>query len=189
MRMANCAECEEKLGFFDYTPYIYIASKEYRFCGEDCRIAFASKNDPDFMAKVKGKAEEAEEYKRKAQEDKRKNLALQGMLFVSDNVISGSRIIKTLGTARGATVRAKHVGRDIAAGLKNIVGGELKGYTELLAEGREEAIQRMKEDAYALGANAVVMTRFSTSMIEPGAVEVMAYGTAVVSELLEEDDV
>ena len=111
------------------------------------------------------------------------------MLFVSDNVITGARTVETLGTARGATVRAKHVGRDIAAGLKNFVGGEIKGYTELLAEGREEAIQRMKEDALRMGANAIIMTRFSTSMIEPGAVEVMAYGTAIVSESRGEEDV
>ncbi len=178
--MANCAECEEKIGIFVAPFTLWIESKEYLFCSRDCLEAFES-NDPHVLDMAKRRTE-------KTEEDKHEHLAIQDMLFVSDNVISGARIIKTLGTARGATVRAKHVGRDIAAGLKNLVGGELKGYTELLAEGREEAIQRMKEDAYRMGANAVVTIRFSTSMIEPGAVEVMAYGTAVVSELLEEDD-
>ena len=176
--MANCAECEKEMGFLFIPISLSIASREYKLCSEDCGIAFIQKNDPDGSARISEIIEE----------DKQKTQAIKDMLFVSDNVISGARIIKTLGTARGATVRAKHVGRDIAAGLKNLVGGELKGYTELLAEGREEAIQRMKEDAYRMGANAVVTIRFSTSMIEPGAVEVMAYGTAVVSELLEEDD-
>ena len=96
--------------------------------------------------------------------------------------------VSALGTARGATVRSKHVGSDFAAGLKSIIGGELKGYTELLAEGREEAMYRMKVDAHEMGANAIVMTRFTTSMIADGAVEVMAYGTAVVTQRLKEDD-
>ena len=81
--------------------------------------------------------------------------------------------------ATGSTVRAKHVGRDIAASLKNIVGGELKGYTELLRESRDEAVARMCEQARALGANAVVNVRFSTSSITQGAAELYAYGTAV----------
>ena len=139
---------------------------------------------------VRAKAQEVSQKDLEIVEEKKRNeLAVKKMLFISDNVISGVRTIKTLGTARGATVRAKHVGRDIAAGLKNIVGGEIKGYTELLAEAREEAIQRMKEDAYSMGANAIVTIRFATSMIEPGATEVMAYGTAVVSEPLGDDDV
>ena len=77
-------------------------------------------------------------------------------------------------------MRAKHIGRDIAASIKNIVGGEIKGYTELLADGREEALDRMKIDAMNLGANAVVETRFSSSMIDVGACEIVAYGTAVL---------
>jgi uncharacterized protein YbjQ (UPF0145 family) len=81
---------------------------------------------------------------------------------------------------QGSTVRAKHAGKDILAGLKNIVGGELKAYTELLVEARNEAVSRMLEQARAVGANAVVNVRFSTSNISAGAAEVMAYGTAVV---------
>ena len=90
------------------------------------------------------------------------------------------KILEYKGLARGSTVRAKHIGRDIAASIKNIVGGEIKGYTELLADGREEALDRMKIDAMNLGANAVVETRFSSSMIDVGACEIVAYGTAVL---------
>ena len=90
------------------------------------------------------------------------------------------KILEYKGLARGSTVRAKHIGRDIAASIKNIVGGEIKGYTELLADGREEALDRMKIDAMNLGANAVVEARFSSSMIDVGACEIVAYGTAVL---------
>jgi uncharacterized protein YbjQ (UPF0145 family) len=93
--------------------------------------------------------------------------------------LPGYQIESVLGVARGSTVRAKHIGRDITAALKNIVGGEIKGYTELLAEGREEAIYRMLDDAKALNADAVIGFRFTTSMVSQAAVEIMAYGTAV----------
>jgi uncharacterized protein YbjQ (UPF0145 family) len=92
----------------------------------------------------------------------------------------GYTITRHLGLVQGSTVRAKHVGRDIMAGLKNIVGGELKGYTELLNESRQEAIDRMTEQARAAGANAVINVRFSTANIAAGAAEILAYGTAVV---------
>ncbi|GHT81556.1 UPF0145 protein [Betaproteobacteria bacterium] len=92
----------------------------------------------------------------------------------------GYTITRHLGLVQGSTVRAKHVGRDIMAGLKNIVGGELKGYTELLNESRQEAIDRMSEQARAVGANAVINVRFSTANIAAGAAEILAYGTAVV---------
>lgn len=93
--------------------------------------------------------------------------------------LPGYQIDSVLGVARGSTVRAKHIGRDITALLKNIVGGEIKGYTELLTEGREEAIYRMLEDAKSLDADAVIGFRFTTSMVSQAAVEIMAYGTAV----------
>lgn len=93
--------------------------------------------------------------------------------------VPGRHIAEHYGLVSGSTVRAKHVGRDIAASLKNIVGGELKGYTELLRESRDEAVARMCEQARALGANAVVNVRFSTSSITQGAAELYAYGTAV----------
>lgn len=102
------------------------------------------------------------------------------MLLSNLEIIPGRRVAKHLGLVQGSSVRAKHVGRDLMAGLKNIVGGELKGYTELLHESREEAMKRMVEQAKATGANAVINVRFSTSSIAQGAAEILAYGTAVL---------
>ncbi len=102
------------------------------------------------------------------------------MLLSNLEIVPGQRIVKHLGLVQGSTVRSKHVGKDIMAGLKNIVGGELKGYTELLQEAREEATERMIRQAQAAGANAVLNIRFSTSSITQGAAEMLAYGTAVV---------
>ena len=93
--------------------------------------------------------------------------------------VPGKSIIEHFGLVQGSTIRAKHIGRDIAAGLKNIVGGELKGYTELLQEAREEALDRMVQQASHVGANAVVNIRFATSSVAQGAAELFAYGTAV----------
>ena len=104
------------------------------------------------------------------------------MLITNIEVIPGRKIIKHLGLVQGSTVRAKHVGKDFLAGLKNIVGGELKSYTELLNESREEAVARMVKQAEAVGANAILNVRFSTSSITQGAAELFAYGTAVVLE-------
>ncbi len=104
------------------------------------------------------------------------------MLISNLEVVPGYNIVKHLGLVQGSTVRAKHVGRDIIAGLKNIFGGELSGYTELLQEAREEAVERMKQQALAVGANAVINVRFSTSSVTQGAAELFAYGTAVVVE-------
>ena len=104
------------------------------------------------------------------------------MLITNIETVPGRTIVRHLGLVQDSTVRAKHVGRDIMAGLKNIVGGELKGYTELLNEAREEAIARMSEQARQMGANAVVNVRFSTASVAAGAAEIFAYGTAVVIE-------
>lgn len=104
---------------------------------------------------------------------------MSDIILTNLETVPGRTIIEHYGLVSGSTVRAKHVGRDIAASLKNIVGGELKGYTELLKESREEAVRRMVEQAKALGANAVVNIRFSTSSITQGAAELYAYGTAV----------
>ena len=93
--------------------------------------------------------------------------------------IPGKKIIEFYGVATGSTVRAKHLGKDILAGFKNLVGGELKSYTELLVEARQEALQRMVLEAQSMGANAVVNVRFSTSSVAQGAAELFAYGTAV----------
>jgi len=97
--------------------------------------------------------------------------------------IPGTRIVRHLGMVQGNTVRAKHVGKDILAGLKNIVGGELRAYTELLTDSREECIARMIEAARELGANAVINIRFSTSSVSAGASELFVYGTAVFVEV------
>lgn len=104
------------------------------------------------------------------------------MLLTNIELVPGKKIIKHFGLVQGSSVRAKHVGRDIMASFKNIFGGELKGYTELLQESREEAVGRMVEQATAAGANAVLNVRFSTSSIAAGAAEIFAYGTAVIME-------
>lgn len=104
------------------------------------------------------------------------------MLVVTSASIAGKRVAQTLGLVRGTTVRAHHLGSDIIAGLRNMVGGELTEYTKVLAEAREQALDRMVAEAEALGANAIVDARFSTSDIAAGAAEVLAYGTAVVIE-------
>ena len=101
------------------------------------------------------------------------------MIVVTIEQIEGKRITETLGLVRGSTIRARHVGRDIMAGLRNVVGGEVKDYTVMLAQAREEALQRMIEQAEKMGANAIVGTRFVTSMVMSGAAEMVAYGTAV----------
>jgi uncharacterized protein YbjQ (UPF0145 family) len=103
------------------------------------------------------------------------------MLYLSNTEeIPGKTIVQTFGLVSGSTVRAKHVGKDIFANLKSIVGGEIKGYTELLNESRNEALQRMIVEAAGRGANAVVNIRFSTSSVAAGAAELLAYGTAVM---------
>ncbi len=102
-------------------------------------------------------------------------MIISNLEFVPDRTV-----VKHLGLVQGNTVRAKHVGRDLLAGLKNIVGGELTAYTELLQEAREEATARMVEQARAIGANAVLNVRFSTSSVTAGAAELFVYGTAVV---------
>lgn len=102
------------------------------------------------------------------------------MLISTTENIPGHSIKRFFGVVTGSTVRSKHIGRDIMAGIKNIFGGELKGYTELLQESREDALSRMVQQAETLGANAVVNVRFATSSITQGAAELFAYGTAVV---------
>ena len=104
------------------------------------------------------------------------------MICVTNFEVSGKKIVKTLGLVKGNTIRAVHVGRDIMAFLKNLVGGEIEEYTKLMAEAREQAIDRMIADAEAQGANAIVGVRFSTSYIMTSASEILVYGTAVIVE-------
>ncbi len=104
------------------------------------------------------------------------------MIVVNTETVAGYVIREVKGLVQGNTIRAKHVGRDIAASFKNLIGGELKGYTELLTEARRQAIERMIAQGQQLGANAIVNVRFTTSAITQGAAELYAYGTAVVLE-------
>jgi len=104
------------------------------------------------------------------------------LIIVTSDHIEGKKTVKTLGMVKGSTIRARHMGRDIVAGLRSIVGGEIREYTKLMAEAREQAIQRMVEQAEGMGANAIVDTRFVTSMVMSGASELLVYGTAVIVE-------
>ena len=104
------------------------------------------------------------------------------MIITTSGQVEGRAITKTIGLVKGNTIRARHMGRDIMAGLRQIVGGEIVEYTKMMAQAREEAIQRMVEDAEKQGANAIVSMRFATSMVMQNAAEVLAYGTAVVVE-------
>lgn len=104
------------------------------------------------------------------------------MIITNVENVPGKVIAEHYGMVSGSTVRAKHIGRDFMAGLKNLVGGELKGYTELLSESREESVNRMRTQARAFGANAIINVRFSTSSVAQGASELYAYGTAVKLE-------
>ena len=104
------------------------------------------------------------------------------MIVATTSSIEGKRIVRTLGLVRGNTIRARHIGRDIAATFRNIVGGEVSEYTKLLAEAREQALDRMVDEARSLGAGAIVEVRFSTSQVMNAAAELLAYGTAVVIE-------
>ncbi len=102
------------------------------------------------------------------------------MLVVTSPDIPGRIIIKTLGIVRGSSIRARHIGKDIIAGLRNIVGGEIHEYGKLLAESREQALDRMTKNAEEIGGNAIISMQFTTSVLMGGAAEMMAYGTAVV---------
>ncbi|HUT44704.1 MAG TPA: YbjQ family protein [Sedimentisphaerales bacterium] len=104
------------------------------------------------------------------------------MLLSTTDTIHGKKIVRHLGLVRGNTIRARHIGRDIMAIIRHIIGGEITDYTKMMAESREQAIDRMIEDAQKLGANAIVQMSFSTQMVMGGASEILAYGTAVVVE-------
>ncbi|HUU28368.1 MAG TPA: YbjQ family protein [archaeon] len=102
------------------------------------------------------------------------------MIVTTTDSVPGKKIVKVIGLVKGNTIRARHVGHDIMAGLKNLVGGEITDYTKAIAESREQALDRMIEDASAQGANAIVAMRFTTSSLMQHAAEILAYGTAVV---------
>lgn len=104
------------------------------------------------------------------------------MIVVTSENIANKRVVRTLGIVRGNTVRARHVGKDIMAGLRNIVGGEVHEYAKLVAESREQSLDRMIQEAASLGANAIIAVRFTTSVLMGGAAELLAVGTAVIVE-------
>jgi len=104
------------------------------------------------------------------------------MIITTSAEIEGKKIARTVGLVKGSTIRARHLGRDIVAGLRAVVGGEISEYTKMMAEAREQALQRMVEDAESNGANAIVGMRFTTSMVMQNAAEILAYGTGVVLE-------
>ena len=104
------------------------------------------------------------------------------MIVVTTDSIPGKRVVKTLGLVKGNTIRARHIGKDILAGLKGLVGGEIAEYTKMVAESREQCLDRLVEEAEALGANAVVGIRFTTASMMQSAAELLAYGTAVIIE-------
>jgi uncharacterized protein YbjQ (UPF0145 family) len=104
------------------------------------------------------------------------------MIVVTLEQVPGKRVARVLGLVRGNTIRARHVGRDILAGIRNLAGGEVREYTKLMAESREQAIDRMVDEAQRLGANAVIGARFTTSMVMSTAAEILCFGTAVVLE-------
>jgi len=104
------------------------------------------------------------------------------MIITTSDQVEGKKIAKTVGLVKGSTIRARHLGRDIMAGLRGMVGGEVTEYTKMMAEAREQAIQRMVEDAEKQGANAIIGMRFTTSMVMQSASEILAYGTGVVLE-------
>lgn len=104
------------------------------------------------------------------------------MIIVTSENIAGKRIVKTHGFVRGNTIRSRHLGRDIVAGLRILVGGEIHEYTKLMAEAREQALDRMRDEARALGANAVIAVRFATTEVASNAAEILVYGTAVTAQ-------
>ena len=101
------------------------------------------------------------------------------MIVATTETVPGKRIVEILGIVKGNTVRARHIGKDILAGLKNVIGGEIEEYSKMIAESREQSIDRMEEDARRIGADAIVSVRFTTSSMMQGAAELLAYGTAV----------
>ncbi|MDA8656579.1 YbjQ family protein [Luminiphilus sp.] len=164
----ECSICGTKLGGFSGAPVSYKDASRCLKCDD-------KKLDPEVVAE----GQRVEELKNNA--DK----LAKGVAISTTAEIFGREIIDHVGIARGGTVRAKNAISDIGAGIKNMVGGEVKAYTQLLADAREQAIHRMKVDAVLMGANAVVGVNFSTSMIDVGTAEIAAFGTAVT--LAEED--
>lgn len=163
----TCAECGTSMGGFLGAP---VSGIDPNRC-QDCHWRSVQRSDLD--PEIVAEQDRLAELRRNADE------LAKGFAISTTAEIFGREIIDHVGIARGGTVRAKNAISDIGAGIKNMVGGELKAYTQLLADAREQAIHRMKMDAVLMGANAVVGVNFSTSMIDVGAAEIAAFGTAV----------
>ena len=181
----QCPICNEKISFFNITgtARVELDGSFQDVCGTKCFEEALRREAPIKEAREKSqelaqlaKLEEIETEEVKYKQD------LSSIIVVTSDHIPTMKVVSILGLTRGSTVRAKHIGRDIGAGLKNIVGGEIVGYTEMMAEAREEALYRMKVDAVRLGANGVTAFRFASATIEVGSAEVTAYGTAVTVE-------
>ena len=180
--LGNCRICEKQMmqGIFadiDDEPF-WDDSTVYRNCGdkERRRLKREAESDPEKMEQLRLLQEE-----QARREELRKEAVVlaKNILVSTTDQIYGREITANLGIARGGTVRAKNAISDIGAGIKNVVGGELKAYTQLMADAREQALQRMQIDAVMMEADAVVGVNFSTSMIDVGAAEISAFGTAV----------
>lgn len=135
--------------------------------------------DADTAAKYENAFKKAGAECRSIELKRHTDIPAGAMILTNVETVPGTRIVEHFGLVSGSTIRAKHVGRDIMASLKNLVGGELKGYTKLLKESREQSVERMVSQARQLGANAIINIRFSTSSVAQGAAELYAYGTAV----------
>jgi uncharacterized protein YbjQ (UPF0145 family) len=176
----NCSVCGEKMGG------LFGAIESLDVQGVCCACIFESKQD-------EGDSSDSLTTHTRLQDTIERNEKISRLFVTTVQMLDGYLVKEYLGVARGGTVRAKHAGSDFLAGVKNIVGGEIKGYTALLADAREEAMYRMKLDAYNMGADAVIGVNFSTSMIDVGAAEITAFGTAVKLEVsnnskLQEED-
>ena len=170
----KCIVCNKTLGMFDNVTYVTVDAKD-KGIHQPCRSTFYLNPEKYGGSSSYKDHEMDDEARERIYYDDR----VKAMVIVTDASVARKTVIETLGFVTGSTVRAKHVGSDIMAGIQSVVGGELKGYTELLVNGREEAVYRLQQDASKLGADAVISMRLTTSMVAVGAVEIMAYGTAV----------
>ena len=164
----NCAECGEEMG----GTFGLIESENQPGMCVHCEEAFIESR----KRAVESRKKNGDGAEHVPSDDSHK---ADSLLVTTAPILDGLHIEQYLGLVRGGTVRSKHVGSDFLAGVKNIVGGEIKGYTELLSNAREEALYRMKVDAVRKGADAIIGVNFSTSMIDVGAAEITAFGTAV----------
>lgn len=173
-----CVDCGSPIGGLFGSPASNKDPSRCQLCA--WKNEEKPKLDPEAAAEAeRARVEQARATELKLELESKSEELAKGVAISTTSEIVGRDIISHIGIARGGTVRAKNAISDIGAGIKNMVGGELKGYTQLLADAREQAIHRMQVDAVLMGANAVIGVNFSTSMIDVGAAEISAFGTAV----------